>query len=228
MVADAEHGADQPGASAAVATVPAPVPGGATRRAAYVGANDFHPTGVTTPDGPRGARDRPHLGWVHSGAAGRRLLQRARRDEQQRRAREADPSRRDAPGTLALNLLLAGWLPMRDVKVARPAAATVTLAPSTVTKGTRLMVLPWTADVLTVELVAPTGSTTTSREVASPCTVCMGRPSAVAASTRRDGDPPFTDLLQPGEHAHRRRWTVAVRRSPARVAVLTVAVVSAA
>lgn len=162
VVADAEHGADQAGGFGTGGD-PCPSAGACavalSRRAAYVGASDFHADWGDQPPMDLVEHEIGHtLGWVHSGtdAAGRYL---SGLDVMSNSAapREADPARRDAPGTLAVNLFLAGWLPTADVEVAW-SVADVQLAPSIGGKGTRVVVVQGHDGALyTVELFAKAG-----------------------------------------------------------------------
>jgi len=134
-----------------------------TGRAAYVGASDFHPDWGPVPLLDLVEHELGHtLGLPHSGTdtAG---------DDEYRSAldlmsnsaapRDVDPGRRDAPSTLAVNLLDVGWLPADDVVIVDPARATaadpieIELSPATGADGTRLVVLAVDEHrVLTVEL----------------------------------------------------------------------------
>ena len=102
VVADAEHGADQPGGFGSGGDpCPArpPCPVGQSRRSAYVGASDFHPDWGAAPPMDLVEHELGHtLGWVHSDAdeAGN---YRSGLDVMSNSAapRAVDPSRRDGP-----------------------------------------------------------------------------------------------------------------------------------
>ena len=122
VVADAEHNGNQPGGFGSPGDTCADPPCAAstTRRSAYVGAADFDPQwgdqppmdlvehrSVTPSDGLTAATTRRRRSHTEG----------ARLDEQQRGARAVHPDRRDAPDTLAINRLEAGWLPVSAVAV---------------------------------------------------------------------------------------------------------------
>src|SRR4029077_10753024 len=73
------------------------------------------------------------LGWPHSGYdASSNEPNRSALDVMSNSAapRAVNPARRDAPDTLAVNRLAAGWLPTSAVAVVPSSGGTVTLAPS--------------------------------------------------------------------------------------------------
>ena len=92
-----------------------------TRRAAYVGASDFHPDWGERPPLDLVEHEIGHtLGWPHSGdvpadsyASDLDVMSNSAAP------READSTRRDGQGTLAVNQLAAGWLPAADVLLAQ-------------------------------------------------------------------------------------------------------------
>ncbi len=144
-VADAEHAPGQPGGFGTGGDpCGAPCSVADSRRAAYVGAADFAPEWGDDPPLDLVEHEIGHtLGWVHSGvdAAGDYL---SALDVMSNSAapRDIDPSRRDGPDTLAVERVVAGWLPAVAVVVAGTSGTDVTLAPSTGNVGTRLLVLP--------------------------------------------------------------------------------------
>lgn len=204
VVADAEHATDQAGGFGSAGD---PCPTDArcrvsiSRRAAYIGANDFDPEWGDAPPMDLVEHEIGHtLGWVHSGVddAGRYL---SGLDLMSNSAapREVDPTRRDAPGTLAVNLFLAGWLPADDVVEVVAGPADVTLAPSAGESGTRMIVLARVGGPMyTVELL-----TDDSLDEHLPAAgVAVHEVDLVDGSIARIapviGEPPFTELLQPG------------------------------
>jgi hypothetical protein len=204
VVADAEHGADQPGGFGSggdPCPTTGPCPVAVSRRSAYVGASDFHPDWGDDPPMDLVEHEIGHtLGWVHSAAdeAGNYL---SGLDVMSNSAapRIADPARRDGPGTLAVNLFLAGWLPAADVSVVA-GRADVTLAPSNGDHGTRLVVLqraPGGA-VYTIELLADVGL----NDHLPASGVAVHRidlvAGAITAITPELAGPPEASLLQPG------------------------------
>ena len=217
VVADAEHGADQAGGfgtGGQPCPPAAPCAVGSTRRAAYVGASDFHPDWGDRPPMDLVEHEIGHtLGWVHSGTddagnyrSGLDVMSNSAA------AREADPSRRDAPGTLAVNLYLAGWLPAGDVAVAF-GTADVTLAPSLGDEGTRLVVFEGhDGELYSVELFANVGIDDHLLQSG----VGVHRIEIVNGSITRIepvlGDPPEGALMLPGAQIWiTNEWSVTVR-----------------
>jgi len=213
VVADAEHAADQPGGfggggdqcpanfACSIAT---------TRRVAYVGASDFHPDWGDDPPMDLVEHEIGHsLGWVHSGIndAGDYL---SGLDVMSNSAapREADPARRDGSGTLAINLLLAGWLPAKDVVVATD-EATVKLSASNGDKGTRLLVLDnGGGSLYTVELLTASGlddHLPTGGIAVHEVHIVDG---VLEPMTPEVGSPPYLALLQPDVELQFGEWTL--------------------
>lgn len=204
VVADAEHVPDQPGGFGSGGD-PCPTetgcPVAVSRRAAYVGASDFGPEWADAPPMDLVEHEIGHtLGWVHSAVddAGRYL---SGLDVMSNSAapREVDPARRDAPATLAVNLLLAGWLPADDVVEVASGTVDTTLAASAGASGTRMIVLDraggpmYTIELLTADGLddhLPVGG------------VAVHEVDLVEGSIARIvpmiGEPPYTELLQPG------------------------------
>ena len=235
-IATAEHLATAPGGwgRPGEPCATAPCPAAATRRAAYIGASDFHPDNGSVPlldlveheightlDLPHsGDEDNEHASAldVMSNSAAPRVVQ---------------PQRKDAQDTLAIDRLALGWLPAEAVTVAGPAGGTFDLAPSAGTSGLRLLVLP-VDDLrfLTVEYLAasglddflPAGGTAVHLIDPTPATCARAEASTTpsdAACTGVDrrqitlgSGPPHTDLLTaPGQTWHLDGWDIAVRRS---------------
>lgn len=215
VVADAEHGADQPGGFGSVGD-PCPASGACsiatTRRVAYVGASDFHPAWGDNPPMDLVEHEIGHsLGWVHSGidAAGNYL---SGLDVMSNSAapREMDPIRRNAPATLAINLFLAGWLPA-DQLIVTAGEVTGKLAPSNGDGGWRLVLLDAGDDVLyTVELLTADGLNDhlpTDGVAVHSIQIVDG---ALAPIVPLVGAPPFTELLQPGSDLMVGEWNLTV------------------
>ncbi|MFZ9627719.1 MAG: hypothetical protein ACO3C1_00045 [Ilumatobacteraceae bacterium] len=197
-----------------------------SRRYAYVGASDFGPQWADNPPLDLVEHELGHtLGWVHSGVdpvSGDYL---SALDVMSNSAapRDVDRSRRDAPDTLGVHRLVAGWL--RGVEVsAVDDAVTATLSPSNVwltdvtaaAVGTRLLVLRIDdTSFLTVELFVATGhdSHLPSTGVAVHRVRCRDDDPTVIESIdpiTPGGVLPFTDLLQSKGSLTTDGWTIEV------------------
>lgn len=214
-VADAEHGGDQVGGFAIGGDpCPAAPPCSArdSRRFAYVGASDFHPDWGDAPPMDLVEHELGHtLGWQHSAVTADRVYE-SGIDVMSNSAapRELVPTRRDGADTLALNKLMAGWLPMADVWVAPFDVAAVTVAPAAGDSGTRLAVLPTAAGFLTVELRTADGfdDHLPAGGVAVHRVTMQG--GVVTDITPLVGEAPYTRLLQPGDSLQTDEWAISV------------------
>ena len=130
----------------------------------YVGASDFY-----------GADDPGHVGTTplldlieheightldlpHSGFLGVQYTSTLDLMSDSAAPRDAQPDRIDAQDTLGINRVSLGWLPPSAVAVADRGGGSFTLAPSTGSSGTRLLVLPIDdLQFLTVEFLPATG-----------------------------------------------------------------------
>ena len=187
-----------------------------SHRAAYVGASDFDPVWGADPPVDLVEHEIGHtLGWTHSGFVdGAAVPYQSAIDLMSNSAapRDIDPARRDGPDTLAINRLLAGWLPESDIWVAPATGGTVQLQPSTSDAGTRLAIVVL-ADgrYLTIELLNATGF---DAHLPAGGGIAVHRvevaASAVQAIVPLVGAAPFTDLLQPGERLEVEGWRVDV------------------
>lgn len=218
VVADAEHAAGQPGGfSSGGDECPLEPPCGAaqSRRFVYVGASDFHPDWGDDPPLDLVEHELGHaLGWVHSGfdvAGVTPYLSALDVMSNSAAPREIDPARRDAPDTLAVQRLIAGWLTEYDVLVAPLEGGSVTLQPSMGSEGLRLLVLPVDAtSFLAVELLTVDGfdAHLPADGVAVHLVTFDG--STVLPMEPLVGSPPFTDLLQQGESLVTHGWSITV------------------
>ncbi len=218
VVADAEHAAGQPGGfSNGGDQCPADPPCGAaqSRRFVYIGASDFHPDWGDDPPLDLVEHELGHaLGWVHSGFDATAVMPYlSALDVMSNSAapREIDPERRDAPDTLAVQRLIAGWLTAVDVLVAPPEGGSATLQPSTGSEGLRLLVLPVDAtSFLAVELLTADGfdAHLPADGVAVHLVTLDG--STVLPMEPLVGNLPFTDLLQQGESLATHGWSISV------------------
>ncbi len=218
VVADAEHvpgfrGGFGTGGQPCPFEPPCPVLN--SRRSAYVGASDFNSVWGAEPPMDLVEHEIGHtLGWAHSGFVDGAQYQSALDLMSNNAApREIDPARRDGPDTLAINRLLAGWLPESDVWVAPPRGGMVHLEPSTSDGGTRLAFVVLSTGVgnasyLTVEVLSsdgynahlPAGGVAVHRVEVTLWEVQANVPLVGAA--------PFTDLLQPGEFVESDGWRI--------------------
>ena len=172
------------------------LPGGATgRRAAYVGRQRLRSDrGARCRARPHRARDRAHarpaaLGRPDRDGRRRRALYTSALDLMSDSAapRDVDPARRDGPAMLAADLLALGWVARRrrsPSSTRRPSSSCSPERP-TAPPG-RVAVVPLDDDrLLTVELLVPTGSTTTCRRPGSPSTSSTSRPRCAVDTDAR-------------------------------------------
>ena len=229
VVADAEHATGHPGGfgnDGVQCPAQPPCPVFDSRRAAYIGASDFHPDWGDQPPMDLVEHEIGHtLGWTHSGFIdGAGVPYQSALDVMSNSAapRDLDPARRDGADTLAINRLLAGWLPVSDLWVAPLAGGSVVLAPSTLVYGTtvsgttvsgaRLAIAPLAnGSYLTIELLTADGFNThlPSSGIAVH-RVVMTAEGTVQVVVPLVGEPPFTDLLQPGELVVSDGWRIEV------------------
>jgi len=216
VVADAEHGADQVGGFASggdSCTTTPPCAVAESRRFAYVGASDFHPDWGDAPPMDLVEHEIGHtLGWQHSAVAlagaydsGLDLM------SNPAAPRAVDDQRRDGPDTLALNRLTAGWLPATDVWVAAASGGSVTLLPSTGLTGTRLAVLPCCdGSYVMIELLTDDGFNDHLPAAGIAVHLLALDVGELQAVTPLFGEPPYTDLLQPGDTLDVNGWLIEV------------------
>jgi hypothetical protein len=214
-VADAEHAPDQPGGmgNGGDPTVP-DGPVAATRRYAYVGAADFdRATWADSPPMDLVEHEIGHtLGWVHSGlSAAGDYLSGIDLMSNSAAPRDVDPARRDGPDVLALHRVVAGWLPLKDVKLAGSDGVTLTLAPSTDSIGLRLLVLPVDdSTFLTVEWRDDSGYDDHLPAPGVAVHRVVERAGAIQSIEPLVGTAPFIDLAQPGDVLTTDGWTITV------------------
>jgi hypothetical protein len=216
VVADAEHNATQPGGFANPGSACATPPCSAveTRRSVYVGAADFDPQWGDQPPMDLIEHEMGHaLGWPHSGYdESQAEPNRSALDVMSNSAspRDVDPERRDAPDTLAINRLAAGWLSTSAVTVIPASGATITLAPSNGSSGTRLAVVELDDHrFITIELLIAEGFD--DHLPASGVAVHLIEGSdATRTQTPLVGRPPYDDLLAPAENFAGSGWSITV------------------
>ena len=219
VVADAEHVTEHPGGFGNVGVqCPAdpPCPVLDSRRAAYVGASDFHSDWGDQPPMDLVEHEIGHtLGWTHSGFVdGAAVPYQSALDVMSNSAapRGIDSTRRDGPNTLAINLLFAGWLPESDLWVAPLAGGSVSLQSSTGGTGTRLAIAPLAnGSYLTVELLTADGfNAHLLLSGIAVHRVVMSAEGAIEAIVPLVGEPPYTDLLQAGSSIEVDGWRIVV------------------
>ncbi len=171
VVADAQHAADQPGGRSTPGgwlTCTADCSAAATGRSVYVGANDFHPGLAGGMPFDLIEHELGHsLGLPHSGGGlgtdGNRAVGPYDMMADPAAPRAADPSRHDAPDTIAINRLDLGWMSTDATHIVQVDASSrtpdrVRLSPSTGSTGIRVALIAIDDHhMLTVELLAPTG-----------------------------------------------------------------------
>lgn len=228
VVADAEHAADQPGGFGSggdPCLEQSPCPVAQSHRSAYVGASDFHPDWGDNPPMDLIEHEIGHtLGWVHSGTDDTGAYLSALDVMSNSAApRETDQSRRDGPDTLAVNRLLAGWLPVDDVWVAPPAGGTVTLSPSSGVDGRRLAVIAiGDGSFVTIELLTADGfddHLPSDGFAVHEVTVVDG---ALQSIDPLVGLPPYTELLTPISALTTGAWHIEVT-GPSQLSIRKVA-----
>lgn len=215
-VADAEHVEGEAGGMGSGGDPTAPdAAAGATRRYAYVGAADFDR--ITWGDNPPMdlvEHELGHtLGFVHSGVVDAEYQSALDLMSNSAAPRDTLPDRRDAPDVIALHRVSAGWLTDDDITQSGPDGVSVTLQPSTGDDGTRLLVLPLDASsFLTVELLVPEGYHDHLPEAGLAVhRVTLGADAAADVDVQPElGEPPFADLLGPGDSAVVAGWRLVV------------------
>lgn len=215
VVANAEHGSDQPGgfANASGRCVQPPCSVAESRRYVYMGASDFHPDWGDAPPLDLLEHELGHaIGWYHSGIGddGAYLSSLDVMSNNAAR-RSTDPELRDAQGTLALNLLMAGWLEPGQVWTAPIAGGAVTLAPNTSDTNVSLVVLPIDHDhFVTVELLTADGLNSHLPESGLAVHMVTLANGVIERVHPFAGEPPFTDLAQVGEDLTVEWWQIAI------------------
>jgi hypothetical protein len=218
-VATAEHvegrsgGWGRPGTRQSCA---ADCPARVTGRAAYVGASDFHADWGQVPLLDLIEHELGHaLGLPHSGSpvsGGTEYPSALDLMSNSAAPGESDPTRRDAPATLAINLFDLGWLPLDSVVVADPATE-VELAPSTGAAGIRLMILPLDENrLLTVEFLTPTGFNDHLPRPGIAVHLIDDRAggNVLRVQDTLGSSPPHSDLLAGGETLSIEGWDIEV------------------
>lgn len=214
LVADAEHAEDQPGGFGSAGVPTSARAASENRRWAYVGANDFSAVWDGGPPMDLVQHELGHiLGWVHSGTdINPPLRYTSALDVMSDSAspRDVDPARRDAPDTIAVQRVVAGWLRAGDTVVAENPRQ-VTLSPSAGDAGTRLVVVPLDErSFLTVEMLTadgfddhlPVSGLAVHR-------VTIGGDDLPATIDPLTGGPQHTSLLEPGESLTTDGWLIA-------------------
>jgi hypothetical protein len=219
VVADAEHNADQPGgfANPGVGCPKPPCSASISRRSAYVGAADFGGEWGARPPMDLIEHELGHaLFWPHSGydeAASEPHRSALDLMSNSASPRTTNPDRRDAPDTLAINRLSAGWLPLSAVSVVPAVGATVTLAASTGTTGTRVAVVALDDDrLITVELLTATGFDDHLPADGVAVHLVEGSDNT-RTQTPLVSAAPYDDLLGSGEELTSHGWQIAVGES---------------
>ncbi len=229
VIADAEHGANQPGGWGRPGDPcpdNVPCPAKVSGRATYIGASDFHPDWGDEPAVDLEEHEIGHsIGFPHSGDAEGHT---SALDLMSNSAapRDVDPTRRDAPDTLAVNRLAAGWLPLDGVLVGERGQG-YELVPSNADRGPRLLILPLDDDrFITVELLANTGfdahlptSGIAVHLIDQSPSACHSAGSTTTCLNEQrfqptlGSQPPHTDLFTDGETFIGEGWTVAVTQT---------------
>ena len=153
------------------------------------------------------------LGWPHSGYdASQTEPHRSALDVMSDSAapRTVHPNRRDAPDTLAINRLEAGWLPVSAVAVIPRSGATIKLSPSNGASGTRLAVVELDhRRFMTIELLAAQGFDDHIPATGVAVHLIEGS-DATRTQTPLVGVAPYDHLLTQGETLAVNGWRVSV------------------
>jgi hypothetical protein len=232
LVANAEHGAAQPGGmgSAGVGCPTASNDGcsaAQSQRWAYVGAVDFAPDRIAHPPLDLVEHEIGHtLGWVHSGSAegtGVEGTYDSALDVMSNSAagRAADPARRDAPDTLAIDRLISGWIGL-DRTITVTGEADVHLTPSNTpttdkegrsVTGDFLLILPaGRTAFVTVEALSNTGYDAHLPDAGVAVHTVTTKRGEIFRVVPEFAAPPFDHLLGDGARVEAGGWTVAVTR----------------
>ncbi len=225
-IATAEHrqgtsgGFGDDGASCDAAE-PWPCASSVTGRGVYLGASDFHPDWGAVPALDLLEHEIGHvLGWPHSGDLASPYASSIDVMSNSAGPRDVDAAERNGQGTLAVNLLAAGWIPLDDAVVVPAEGSEVTLRPSQSDTGARLAIVPLDATrFLTVEYLRAEG--VHGHLPASGVTVTLvstAESSCASSETERScrvqetlvGEAPFVDLLAEGESWRGDGWSVEV------------------
>ncbi len=222
-IADAEHAEGHAGGRGAQGNSPncGGCAAATTRRGVSIGASDFHPDWGPVPLLDLIEHELGHtLGLPHSGDGSQTASSyTSDLDVMSNSAapRASDPTRRDAPSTLAINLFDLGWLPPDDVVVLDPSntggGTEIEIVPATSGDGIRLTVLAVDDHrMLTVELRSATGLDSTLPE--SGVAVHLVDDSVGTGIERTQvpigSSPPHTDLLGVGDSLVADGWSIEV------------------
>jgi hypothetical protein len=232
LVANAEHGATQPGGMGSPG-VGCPgdaanaCPAAQSQRWAYVGAVDFAPDRIARPPLDLIEHEIGHtLGWVHSGTAegtGVEGTYDSALDvmSNSSAARAADPSRRDAPDTLAIDRLISGWIGL-DRTITVTGEADVHLTPSNTrttdkegrsVTGDFVLILPaGRSAFVTVEALSNTGYDSHLPDAGVAVHTVTSKRGEIYRVVPEFGSPPFDHLLGDGQRVEANGWTIAVSR----------------
>lgn len=227
-VATAEHVEGTPGGFGQPGSWPicdGSCPASVTRRAAYVGASDFHPDWGAVPLLDLIEHELGHtLGLPHSGSSepgSDEYLSALDLMSDSAAPRAADAERRDAPALIGVARVDLGWLDLDDVAVVTASSLddagqqVVVLSPSTSSAGTRLLVVPVVPSddhrMLTIEYLVPDGFNDHLPEAGVAVHLIDDRAGEGLLRVQQTiGTPPFTDLLSVGEELEVGGWSIVV------------------
>lgn len=193
-----------------------------TGRGVYLGASDFHPDWGAVPALDLLEHEIGHvLGWPHSGRLDSAYASSIDVMSNSAAPRDVDSAQRNGQGTLAVNRLAAGWIPLDDVAIVPDRGAELSLRASQGDSGTRIGIVPLDSEqFLTIEYFPAIGAQAHLPESGVTITrVSTSTSSCDTADTDRicrtqesvTGVAPFTDLLSDdGDRWDGLGWSVTV------------------
>lgn len=198
-----------------------PCSAASTGRGVYLGASDFHPDWGAVPAVDLLEHEIGHvLGWPHSGQRQSSYASDIDMMSNSSAPRAADAGARNAQGTLAINRVTAGWIPVEDAEIVVDTGQTVTLSASQSNSGTRVAIIPLDSNrLLTVEFLdnvglqghLPEPGITVTLIDTTEHTCGVDSSGLCRVQETLSGSPPFSDLISAsGETWSGNGWSIRV------------------